>query len=211
MWPFGQKLPPEPSLDEVRARCRVLFIDDETDFDIIKVLRNQSWHIEQLTDLETLDDSKLQQAHVVFVDIHGVGKALQFADEGLGVVRAIRDRFPEKMLVIYSIVSEGNRFHPSLSIADERLPKDSEPYRFLQIIEKLASRCFSPERCVERVIALVRPQLPAAKMSDKELRRAVSAIVSGRTVDAETVSRSLSVALSVADLVVKIVGLCVGE
>lgn len=69
------------------------------------------------------------KSDIFFVDIQGVGKKLDFQDEGLGLANALKN----KKVVIYSAENRGDRFHE----ADDSLPKNAEPFQFQQTIENL--------------------------------------------------------------------------
>lgn len=83
-----------------------------------------------VTDIESLEQRSLLDANIVFVDIQGVGRSMQYIDEGLGLALAIKRRYPEKKVIIYSAQGEGERFHEALQEADYNLPKTAEPIRF---------------------------------------------------------------------------------
>jgi hypothetical protein len=129
----------EESLDVLKAKTYVLFIDDDTKFKVVDILVKSGWvHTRRISDVPTLDDEKLQQAHILFIDVQGVGKKLQFKAEGLGLASAVRDKYPRKKIVIYSAETRGERFHEGLRKADDFLAKDSDPYQFQEVTERLA-------------------------------------------------------------------------
>jgi hypothetical protein len=119
-----------------KEKVHILFIDDDTSFRVTEILRQSGWvntHI--IPDLDTLDQADLRVAEIVFVDIQGVGVKLGFHDGGLGLVQAIKDRYPQKHVIVYSAETRGNRFHQGLKAADDFLPKNAEPYEFQKIVE----------------------------------------------------------------------------
>ena len=145
---------PKKNLDEVKRACRVLFIDDEK-FKMVDRLRkddgwqNTSW----VKDVDSIYQPELRDAHVVFVDVQGVGKKLGFQDEGLGLIVAIRRQYPNKKIVMYS--AERNEkidaFHEAASMVDARLKKLSDRYYYESILEKVAMDAFSLESCILRL------------------------------------------------------------
>ena len=121
-----------------KGMIRILFIDDDKKFKIIKILQDAGWTSTDLvTDIADLDAPIVRNADVIFVDIQGVGKKLKFADEGLGLVRALRERYAAKRICVYSAENSGDRFHTALGLADARLRKFAEPYEFITTIERL--------------------------------------------------------------------------
>lgn len=122
----------------LKARIKILFVDDEhTKFKMVSILRKAGWkNTKSVKDITDLDDLKAKEADVIFVDINGVGKTL-FNDQGLGLAAALKDRYPNKKIVLYSAETKGDRFHKALREVDGCLSKDAEPYQFANLIETL--------------------------------------------------------------------------
>lgn len=119
-----------------KHRTRILFIDDDTRFQVVKILKNAGWpHVKIVKDVSSLDAIEVLEADILFIDIQGVGKQLQFSDEGLGLALAIKHKYPSKKVVIYSSQTTGERFHAALREADHSLAKNADPYEFIQIVE----------------------------------------------------------------------------
>jgi hypothetical protein len=125
-------------LDTLKAKIHVLFIDDQK-FKVVNILKNSGWvYTQRTSDVGSIDMMLIQQAHILFVDIQGVGRKLEFHDEGLGLAHAIKQKYPAKKVVIYSTQTQGERFHNALREADDFLPKNADPYEFQQVTERLA-------------------------------------------------------------------------
>ena len=118
----------------LKNQVHILFIDDET-FSMVKIIKKAGWdNTSMKKDINNMDDPTLRAAHIVFVDINGVGKALQFHKQGIGLAAAIKDRFPEKKVVIYSGQSNGDRFDKDLHKVDGHIAKNAEPFEFETLI-----------------------------------------------------------------------------
>ena len=132
---------PDPRAVDVVAlkkKSVILFVDDDRGFKIVGVLKKMGWENTKLvTDISSLEQQQLMTADVVFVDIQGVGRSMQYADEGLGLALAIKRRYPKKKVIIYSAEEKGARFHEALQEADYLLPKTAEPIRFEDAIVKV--------------------------------------------------------------------------
>lgn len=123
------------TLDDYKDKTRILFIDDAK-FNVVTILKNDGWvHTHRIKDCKSLTMSEIKEADILFIDIQGVGKALEFKDEGLGLAEAIKERYSSKIVVIYSAENNGDRFHKALRKVDDFLSKDAEPYEFMQLIE----------------------------------------------------------------------------
>lgn len=133
----GKKSTPAASQ---KATTHILFIDDDQKFKVVDILKKSGWtYTRRTSDVGSIDDPMIQQAHILFVDVQGVGRRLQFKDEGLGLAKAIKDKYPAKKVVIYSAQTQGERFHDALRKADDFLAKNADPYEFQQLTERLAA------------------------------------------------------------------------
>ncbi len=124
-------------LDSRKKLTNILFVDDDTKFKVVSILKTACWiHTKAIKDIGNLDEEFIKDAHIIFVDVQGVGKLLQTKDEGLGLALNLKSKYPDKKIVIYSAQTEGNRFHEALRKADAFLPKNAEPYEFQQLVEQ---------------------------------------------------------------------------
>jgi hypothetical protein len=129
------------NVSDLKKKTKILFVDDDRGFKIVGVLKKMGWEYTKLvTDISSLEQSALTEANVVFVDIQGVGRTMQYTDEGLGLALAIKRRYPSKKVVIYSAEEAGARFHEALQEADYSLPKTAEPIRFEDTIVRVLTK-----------------------------------------------------------------------
>lgn len=117
---------------------KILFVDDKhTDFQIVSILKKQGWkNTKSIKDIINLDDQKVKESDIIFVDINGVGSTL-FKDEGLGLASALKKKYSDKKIILYSADNKGDRFHKALREVDGCLSKDAEPFQFSNLIENL--------------------------------------------------------------------------
>lgn len=195
---------PDRSPDEIRAICRILFIDDH-DFDVPDILINSGWRDTKLIqDVESLDHSDIKDAHIIFVDISGVGIKLRFSDEGLGIISALKERYPPKKVVVYSARRHGDRFHPGLSDADARLAKNADPFQFETLVENLAGEVLSLDGCIQNLKNVLRTQLNIS-LTDEAIRNNLHKI--GRSRDYSELSISKAFNIHSAGAIASIVSL----
>lgn len=127
-------------LEKRKKLTNVLFVDDDTKFKIIKILNVSGWvNTKIIKDVKNPDEEIVTSAHIIFVDINDVGIKMDFKDEGLGLAKYLKNKYPEKKVIIYSTDTSGNRFHPALREVDTFLPKNAEPYEFTEIIEQYSA------------------------------------------------------------------------
>lgn len=86
-----------------------------------------------------MDCADIKNANIIFVDINGVGVTLFPKEQGLGLAEALKRKYPEKYIVLYSAQEKGDRFHKALKVVDSTLSKNAEPYEFINIIENFIS------------------------------------------------------------------------
>ena len=122
-----------PNKEEVN----ILFIDDNhLSLPIISILKNIGWkNTTSVVDVTDLEDDKVKKADIMFVDINGVGSTFEY--EGLGLSSALKKRYPEKKIVIYSAYEPDDIFYKVRSEVDGHLSKNADPYEFTSLIEHL--------------------------------------------------------------------------
>lgn len=143
----------ERSLDEIKSACKILFIDDKA-FPLVDILKNEGWrNTSRIKDVDALEQTEVKEAHILIVDIQGVGKKLMFKDEGLGLIIALKEKYPNKKVIVYSAEDQGviQAFHPGLDKADRRLSKNSDPYQFQVAVESFSKEIFSLSECIKRI------------------------------------------------------------
>jgi ActR/RegA family two-component response regulator len=132
--------PKEPTVTELKEKTHVLFVDDEDFGTRLQSIRDAGWSVNQITDVTDFNCPAVERANIIFMDYIGVGRALTPTDEGIGLLKEIKRRYPEKFLVFYSGYAgfiPGHEFH---NIADAWIAKNSDPYVFIDQIEDAAKK-----------------------------------------------------------------------
>lgn len=146
-----KKAIPIPTLPELKQKTKILFVDD-LKFNIVDSLKDKDgWrNILRVADVDSITQPEISEAHIIFVDVQGVGKKLGFVDEGLGLIVALKETYPEKKVVMYSSESKGqvSAFHKASDLVDGRLKKKPSRYEFDSTIERLAREVFCLNSCV---------------------------------------------------------------
>lgn len=129
----------EDEVEEKKSHrvINVLFIDDDTKFKIVDILKTQKGiNCQIVKDVKDFSQIEISSAHIIFVDIEGVGKVLTPNDQGLGLVCEIKERFPDKKIIIYSSDPQRDMTHKAFRVADGVLRKDAQPSQFIRYIEE---------------------------------------------------------------------------
>jgi hypothetical protein len=78
---------------------------------------------------------------------------MKLPDEGLGLTVAIKKKYPNKKVIVYSAEDQGQvkAFHEGFELADSQLSKNAKSYEFQFRLEKFAKELFSLNECIERI------------------------------------------------------------
>lgn len=134
----------EARIDFMKPRSKILFIDDDKNFNVVKILKESGWrHTKSIPDIKNIDIQIVKDSHILFVDINGVGKMLDLQYEGLDLSLMIKQRYPEKKVVIYSANRTTNAFHQAWDICDFKLEKNALPNQFQNLVEKYSIELYN--------------------------------------------------------------------
>lgn len=185
---FKRKNFPIRTIDQIKSRCSILFIDDQK-FEIVEQLREKDgWsRTSRIKDLDSITQSELKDAHIVCIDIQGIGKKMGMTS-GLELIIAIKDKYPEKKVIMYSAENQGkiDAFDEACNIVDFRLRKTATRYEFNRIIEKCALEAFTVENCIKRLKEVLRNDF-SQELSESDIEKKLLKL-SNKTIDAQNIS-----------------------
>lgn len=128
------------NIEGQKAQTNILFIDNE-DFQIVSIIKKAGWKncslIKKISDLNT---DRIKKAQIIFVDIRGVGEELFGKDAGLGVAKALKEKYPDTIVILYSAENNWNIFHDALTLVDDKIEKNAKPIEFISMIEMYADK-----------------------------------------------------------------------
>lgn len=127
------------SIAEVKRLTRVLFVDDEPNDSLAQDIRQAGWNVTQVTDVTNLDAEEIRSADIVFMDYKGVGTRLSPTEEGIGLLKALRSKYPGKWLIFYSGYAGIIPGHEIHEIANAWIQKNADPWVYIQRIENAAT------------------------------------------------------------------------
>ena len=127
----------EQRIESKKNKVGILFIDDDKNFNVVKILKDSGWkNTKSITDVKSLDINQIKTSEIIFVDINGVGKILNLENEGLDLALMLKQKYSsEKKIIIYSANKTNNPFHLAWDAADAKLEKNALPYQFLNLVE----------------------------------------------------------------------------
>jgi len=175
-----KKVFPHRTIEDLKNIVKILIIDNEP-FNLEKDLKEKEhWrNVVRIPDVESLSQTEVKEAHIICVDVQGVGVIMGFQDEGLGLIKAIKETYPEKKVIMYSAESQGkvDAFHPADDVVDGRMKKTSTRYNFEVTIERLAKDAFCLENCVKHIKEILYSEFKIEK-DEKEISEIIQQIYS---------------------------------
>ena len=123
----------ERKIKKSKSTVVILFIDDNK-VSFIQAMKKAGYSIVRyLKDCNNIHIQYVVDADIIFVDVNGVAMTLFPKEQGFGLAKAIKEQYPNKCVVLYS--EEPQYFKKDYNILDSVLPKNSEPYEFIKIID----------------------------------------------------------------------------
>ena len=124
-------------IDRIKNDLKVIFVDDKR-FNVVDLLKKNGWRqITYKRDIVDIDAIDIREAHVLFLDINGVGVSMGFHNQGMGLCGALKRKYGnQKRVVLYSGETSGDIFDSDARMADDTLKKDSDLYQFTALMER---------------------------------------------------------------------------
>ncbi len=192
----------DKSLAEIKDLSRVLIIDDRRP-QLVDDLKREGWRVNYIEDLDSYHSTDLVDSHVICLDILGVGKKLR-CENGLGLVKGIKEGYPEKKILLYSSVPSHNIFDESIDLVDKRILKDGQPYQFIRAVEELSFQIFDWQHCVRDIYERYKQEF-GTELSFKDFESKLrSSIYSDGTVDIQKLAKYAIVSLQVGNAIAKL-------
>ena len=132
----------EISLEDVKKSTKILFIDDEDFSSKLSIIRNAGWNVNQINEVNDFDSEIIKNADIIFMDYIGVGKILTPKEEGIGLLKCIKKRYPEKFIVFFSGYAGYIPGHEVHLIADAWIDKHADNFVYIDQIEEAAIKIY---------------------------------------------------------------------
>lgn len=127
-------------IEMMKPKLHILFIDDDKNFNVVKILKDSGWrNTKSVVDIKGIDLPLVKETDIFFVDINGVGKLLHCEYEGLDLALMLKQKYPNKKVVIYSANKNSNSFHQAWDVCDYKLEKNALPYQFQNLVEEYST------------------------------------------------------------------------
>ncbi|SIR08189.1 hypothetical protein SAMN05920897_1361 [Alkalispirochaeta americana] len=198
-------------LESLKEKTRILFIDDEERKKTIDYLDKERWRAQWIDDLDSMEKTALKDSHIIFVDIMGVGKKLEKEYEGLDLIVSIKEKYPEKKVVVYSSKSMHDIFHPANEIVDKRILKRAGDFEvFRSAIEELSKKCFNWDSVIEEIFRLIKDELPSGYRKEDLSKVLLKSINKDKSLNEKKIRTMLTVGKTTYDILMPLLSLYLG-
>ena len=184
------------SLADLKDKTRILFIDDR-DTDLVSALQKEGWRVKYVDDLDSYNNTDLVDSQIICSDIKGVGIKLNVQGEGLGLVKAIKAKYPEKKIVLYSSISSHDIFDNAIDLVDKKLFKDGQVHPFDAAITELSEKLFDWDTVVKDIYFRYRSEF-GVELSLTEFNKKMQTTLNGNEIDTEKIVKLTSAGLNIA-------------
>lgn len=149
----GDAVLKEKSLSTLKKLTEILVIDDK-DFSFLEPLRKHEFSIQQKYDLTHLTDAA--EYDIILCDIRGVGKFLESEYEGANLIKALKTKYPDKIILAYTANEYDASFQKYLDYADGIAPKGAYGLEdWVSLLESTLYDCADPVKLWERTRRLL--------------------------------------------------------
>ncbi|MDD4902773.1 MAG: hypothetical protein PHE24_06625 [Patescibacteria group bacterium] len=126
------------SIEEIKKQTQILFIDDEAMDSLLDNIRDAGWSVKQRKEIDNFDAEDIKNSDIIFIDYKGVSLKLTPSDEGIGLLKALRSKYPQKHLIFYSGYAGFIPGHEIHGFADGWIQKNADPWVYIERIETAA-------------------------------------------------------------------------
>ena len=149
----GDAILKEKSLSTIKKLTEILVIDDK-EFVFLDALRKHEFSIQQKYDLTHLSDAA--EYDIILCDIRGVGKFLESDYDGANLIKALKTKYPNKIILAYTANDYDASFQKYLDYADGIVPKGTYGLDdWVSLLEETLNDCADPVKQWERTRKLL--------------------------------------------------------
>lgn len=124
-----------------------MVIDDD-EFVYLDSLKRSEYCIEYRPDIQSLKD--VAEYDIILCDIRGVGKFLNSPFEGAYLVKQIKEKYPNKIVISYTANNYDPKFQEYLAFADATIPKGTALEDWDSMLTKMLKELADPVKQWEK-------------------------------------------------------------
>jgi len=157
-------------------------IDDvETEFPF-SILKKQGYAIDYWADVNDLPKLESGFYDIIILDIGGIGQELDDVNEGVGVLRHIKQTNPSQIVIAYSGEAHDTHRIPFFQLADEYVPKPTNAISWKETLDHMIGSKCTVDHYWSTLEALLRNQGTSAR-NIARIERALVKACTGNTFD----------------------------
>ncbi len=137
----GEMILKEKGLSNIKKATEILVIDDET-FTYLENLQKYEFRIQQKKDLDLLTDA--EAFDIILCDIRGVGKILESEFEGARLIKELKLKYSNKIIIAYTANDYSPQFKKCLDFADGVIPKGAALDDWEELLNQTLMQCVNP-------------------------------------------------------------------
>lgn len=143
----GVNILKEISLSQLKKNTEIMVIDDD-EFVYLDSLKRSEYCIEYRPDIQSLKD--VAEYDIILCDIRGVGKFLNSPFEGAYLVKQIKEKYPNKIVISYTANNYDPKFQEYLAFADATIPKGTALEDWDSMLTKMLKELADPVKQWEK-------------------------------------------------------------
>ena len=153
-------------LPTLKAITKILVLDDD-DFAFMESLRRSEFSIEHRQDIQALSD--VAEYDIIMCDIRGVGKFLNSQYEGAYLVKKIKEKYPNKIVISYTANDYTPDYQQYLQYADAIIPKGTSLEDWDSLLTQKLRELADPVKMWEKTRnALLEVKVPTITVAEYE-------------------------------------------
>lgn len=138
----GETILQEISVADLKMTTKILVIDDQ-EFDYFKDLQKYDFNIRWKEDLTELSDAA--EYDIILCDIRSVGNFLKSKYDGANLIKQLRVKYPNKIIVAYTAEPYEADFEPFLEAATHIIAKGTYTIEaWVSLLEKYVKELADP-------------------------------------------------------------------
>lgn len=130
------------TLEEIRKRAQLLVIDDHA-VPFMKLFERDGYHLQRWTKIESLSDLTERRFDLILLDLHGVAIKDSPEQQGLGVLKHVKETDPTQLVIAYSAQDWSPSASEFFAKADAVLDKTAQYVDYKATVDRLLKRRFS--------------------------------------------------------------------
>lgn len=169
---FKRKKWPSLSFEEIKKRSKIVVIDDDA-FTYRSLFKRDGYNIDKWNDINDMNKLENSYYDIILLDIQGVGRDYSQKEQGLGILKHIKQANPTQIIVAYSNADWSLRYQEFFKMADAVLAKNVDYVDFKRTVDDLLQRRFTISFYLDKVVSAVKDDVDNPNQIQKMAEKAI--------------------------------------